>query len=36
MCGAISVPCETEGCERFTKEAFCSRCKTNMNHLTGV
>ena len=36
MCGAISVPCETEGCERFTKEVYCSQCKTNMNHLTGV
>ncbi len=36
MCGAISVPCETEGCDRYTKEVICSQCKANMNHLTGV
>ena len=36
MCGAISVPCETENCEYFTKEVFCYKCQANKSHLTGV
>ena len=36
MCGAISTPCQTEGCERYTKEVYCFQCETNMMHLTGV
>jgi len=35
MCGAISVPCETENCERYTKEVYCQKCKANRNNLTG-
>jgi len=27
MCGAISVPCETKGCDRYTKEVYCGKCK---------
>lgn len=36
MCGAISTECETEGCERFTKDVYCLQCEANMAHLTGV
>ena len=27
MCGAISVPCATEGCDKYTKEVYCFKCK---------
>jgi hypothetical protein len=36
MCGAISTPCATEGCEAFTKEIHCLQCQANLEHLTGV
>jgi len=36
MCGAISTPCATEGCDNFTKEVHCFKCLANLKHLTGV